>query len=138
MKGKSAILSAVILLITLFSANVATAGISPELAKVIMGNWSYTEIGTGNAIRGNIRFDGLVAGVIFDNKYGKGSFSGKFTSYYHFVGVVTFPGADKSHQTGKIFLDFSKNTRYPSGWTFKGGTEWPNAYGMAIRQGKKM
>ena len=138
MKGKSVILSTVVLVVGMFVANVAHAGISPELSKVLIGTWSYTELGTGNAIRGSIRFDGLIAGVVFDNKYGKGTFTGKFISYYHFVGVLTFPSADKIHRTGKIYFNFYKNPRFPKGWTFKGGTEWKGANGMAISQGTRI
>jgi hypothetical protein len=126
--------------IFLWNSQLLFASASPELVKNLLGTWTYAEIGTGAAIRGTLVFEGLTSGTIYDNKYGKGTFSGKFIfgSSNHFSGTISFPSADIKHKSGKIWFYFFKSSRFPYGWTFKGGTEWKGANGMAITTGTRI
>jgi len=47
-----------------------SADTDPPLTPVLIGNWQYFYSGTA---MGTIRFDGLTAGTIYDNRYGTGN-----------------------------------------------------------------
>ena len=133
------IISALLAAGLFLSAQWVIANVHSQLGPLVLGTWTYNEISTGTAIRGNLVFKGLTAGEIYDNKYGEGTFTGHFTNYYHFTGNVHFPNADYQHKNGKIWFNFLKNGNFPHGWTFKGGISWsPKVNSMGIHSGRRV
>jgi len=120
---KKLLLSLTVLMFLLVGIQNALA-VDARIAKIITGTWTYGYWTQTNQIRGNLEFTGVIAGNIYDNKYGKGTFTGKFTNAHHFVGRVSFPSADVKHQAGKLYLNFFLSKSHPYGWSFKGGIHW--------------
>ena len=109
------LLTIFVLMGSFMSPAIGSANANPSLAQSLIGNWQYF---IGNSVMGTLRFDGLTAGAIYDNRYGSGTFSGKFVSGNVFEGIANLPRAN----TGKINLviDFYHPQNNPAGWSFKG------------------
>jgi hypothetical protein len=76
---KKVLITALSLVLCLSIAFIVTsrASINPEIPNVIAGMWKYT---TSNGQVGQIRFDAITAGQVFDPRIGTGTFgAGKWT-----------------------------------------------------------
>jgi hypothetical protein len=110
----------------------ASADTDPTLAKVLIGNWQYLY---GGKVMGTIRFDGLTAGTIYDNRYGTGSFSGKFSASNVFEGRAMLPKANTNSQINLV-IDFYHPVNNPTVWSFNG---WVSDYtNGSFNQGQKL
>ena len=112
------LLTVFVLMAALLSPVSVSADANPSLAQVLIGNWQYFY---GNSVMGTIRFDGLTAGVIYDNRYGTGDFTGKFVTANVFEGTVSgFKHAPGT--TINLRIDFYKPKSNPNAWSFEGWT----------------
>lgn len=108
------------------------ADTDPSLSPVLIGNWQYSRSGT---VMGTIRFDGLTAGTIYDNRYGTGSFTGKFVSRNVFEGRATLPKTNNNSKIN-IVIDFYRPANNKTAWSFKG---WVSDYtNGAFDQARKL
>jgi hypothetical protein len=94
----------------------ASADADPTIVKVLLGNWQYSY---GGKVMGTIRFDGLTAGTIYDNRYGTGTFTGKFTAINVFEGRALLPKINPNSQINLV-IDFYHPVNKPTVWSFKG------------------
>ncbi len=105
-----------------------SADTDPTLAPVLIGNWQYFYSGT---VMGTIRFDGLTAGTIYDNRYGTGNFTGKFAARNVFKGKAMMKGKEVN-----IKVEFYHPQNDKATWTFKG---WVFDYSNgSFDKGKKL
>lgn len=109
------LLTVVLLAGPLSRTRPVSADTEPSLAPILIGNWQYHH---GNAVMGTVRFDGLTAGTIYDNRYGTAYFEGKFASRNVFEGYARYPGAKPG--VVNIVFDFYHPQNNPKTWLFKG------------------
>ncbi len=109
------LLTVFVLLVVFMMPTLVYANTDPSLAKVLIGNWQYF---FSNSAMGTIRFDGLNAGSIYDNRYGSGTFTGKFVTSNVFEGIAYLPRANTTKTN--LVIDFYHPQNDPTGWSFKG------------------
>lgn len=136
---KKLLITAVCLVLGLSIAFMATsrASINPEIPNIIVGTWQYT---THSTAKGQIRFDGITAGQIFDPRIGTGTFGGgKWTiGQNQMDSPITFAAGSMpaGSSDARITLNFYKTA---SGWMFKGAVRWNRDQRYQdLFQGRKM
>ena len=115
----------------------STASINPEIPGIITGKWQYTTHGT---TKGQIRFDGITAGQIFDPRIGTGTFGGGAWTIEQnqMNSPITFaPGSMPAGSTdARIWIYFYKTG---GGWMFKGQVLWNRDQRMLhLFEGRKL
>jgi hypothetical protein len=107
------------LLVAVFSvASISYAAeADPDLVKVIVGEWQYYSA-TTTTKRGTMTFDSAESGTVLDEKFGEGSFTGKFVDKAKYEAQLTFPKDPKvKDQTFVTTLKFKKRFNK---WGFNG------------------
>jgi hypothetical protein len=121
---KKVLITALSLVLCLSIAFIVTsrASINPEIPNVIAGMWKYT---TSNGQVGQIRFDAITAGQVFDPRIGTGTFgAGKWTiGTNRLDSPITFAAGTMpaGSSTARIVVEFYKNG---GKWMFKGKVFW--------------
>lgn len=107
------------LLVGVFSvASVSYAAeADPDLVKAIVGEWQYYSA-VASTKRGTMTFDSVGSGTVLDEKFGEGSFTGKFVDKTKYEAKLVFPKDPKvKDQTFVTTLKFKKRF---SKWGFNG------------------